>query len=42
MAGSNEDTEEPPVLSFQTRPAGFGLPGHDDRVWKLSTAASDT
>ena len=36
-----EDLEEPPVLSFQTRSAGFGLPGHGDRGWKLSTAASD-
>ena len=37
-----KDLGEPPVLSFQTRSAGFGLPEHGDRGWKLSTAASDT
>ena len=36
-----EDLEEPPVLSFQTRSTDLGLPGAADRGWKLSTAASD-
>ena len=41
-AALDGDLGEPPVLSFQTRSAGFGLPEHGGRGWKLSTAASDT